>query len=444
VTLRVFLRSFLSFVALALAGCGSANVPSGSASGPGAVTPASGTPIRHVIIVVQENRSFDNLFNGYPGADTVASGTRYDGSSVALQPVPLEDGRDVGHFHYSFDLAYDAGRLDGFEFEQSYGIVHGAYQVVPEPPTLPFAYVPSAETKPYWALANGFTLADRMFQSNSGPSYTAHQYLIAGQSADADEVPTSAVWGCDAAPGSTVPVLVNGVDTGGIFPCFGYATIADELDAAHVDWRFYQPPASDPSARQFSAFDAVRQIRFGPDWKTKIVSPETTIFSDLTSGNLPAVSYLIPQFANSDHALAHSNTGPSWITAVVNAVGASPYWNSTAILITWDDWGGWYDHVNPPQLDGMGLGFRVPLLVVSPYAKHGYVSHVRHEFGSILRFTEETFGLPSLGTADSRADDLSDCFDFTQPPAPFHAFQAPVPASVLLRMPETGEAPDPI
>jgi phospholipase C len=117
---------------------------------------------------------------------------------------------------------------------------------------------------------------------------------------------------------------------------------------------------------------------------------------------------------NSDHPLGASNTGPDWVTSIVNEIGASKYWADTAVLITWDDWGGWYDHVPPPQVDSMGLGFRVPLLVVSPYARHGYISHQQHEFGSFLKFLEVRFSLPSLSTRDINSDDLLDCFDFSQ------------------------------
>jgi len=131
------------------------------------------------------------------------------------------------------------------------------------------------------------------------------------------------------------------------------------------------------------------------------------------------VSWVIPTGANSDHANTLSNSGPSWVASVVNAIGTSRYWNSTAVFVTWDDWGGWYDHVPPQIFNSYELGFRVPLIVISPYAKPGYVSHVPHEFGSLLRFTEEQFGLGSLGYTDARADDLADCFNFAQAPLPY-------------------------
>ena len=413
-------------------------------SGPNADL-ASASPIKHVIVVVQENRSFDNLFNGFPGADTATTGTLHDGTTVPLAPVRLEAGQDVGHFHYSFDLAYDDGKMDGFDLEQGYALVNGTYGVVPIAPSYPYAYVPRSETQPYFNLAAQYTLGDRMFASNSGPSFTSHQYLIAGQSADADEVPSLSPWGCDAPAGSLVPQLgSDGRDTTGVFPCFDYPTIGDLMDAANRSWRAYAPLLTTPAGGTFATeFDAIKHIRYGADW-ANVVSPETTIFSDLSGGTLPDLSYVTPTFADSDHALGHSSSGPSWVTSIVNAVGASKYWNDTAILVTWDDWGGWYDHVAPPQLDGMGLGFRVPLLVISPYARHGYVSHVQHEFGSILHFAESTFGLPTLGAADARADDLRDCFDFTQTPRPFAPFAARLQKRDFIAEPQTGEPADPI
>ncbi|MBC5800515.1 MAG: hypothetical protein GIX03_06590 [Candidatus Eremiobacteraeota bacterium] len=434
---------------LATSGCGGSGAGTAGqplpAPGGGSNTTTGASRIKHVVIIVQENRSFDNLFAGYPGADTATTGTLHDGSTIALRPIPLEDGRDIGHFHYSFEAAYNGGQLNGFDLEQGYGIINGMYSVIPgADPTLPYAYVPSVETAPYRQLAAQYTLADRNFESNSGPSYPAHQYLIAGQSADADETPTVAPWGCDAPPGTVVPLLApDGSDTTGVTPCFDYATLADRMDAAAVSWRYYTPPLQAQSGSTFSAFDAIRHIRYGNDWTTNETNPETQIFSDVSKGTLPQVSWVIPSFPNSDHPLAHSNTGPSWVASVVNAVGASPYWSSTAIFVVWDDWGGWYDHVAPPPVDRMGLGFRVPLLVISPYAKHGYVSHVQHEFGSILHFTEEAFALPTLGTRDALSDDLRDCFDFSQSPPPFATIQARYRRAFFQRQVETGEAPDP-
>jgi phospholipase C len=296
--------------------------------------------------------------------------------------------------------------------------------------------VPQSETQQYWTLANRYVLADRMFQSNTGPSFIAHQYIIAGQSDDADEVPSTpstsstpttntgaAAWGCDSPAGSTVSLVgPNGTDLPGPFPCFDYTTIADSLDSHQITWKYYAP--SDLQAGYiWSAFDAIKHIRFGPDWAGDVISPETQVLSDIENGNLAQVSWVIPTLQNSDHPLSGSNTGPDWVTSIVNEIGASNYWSDTAIFITWDDWGGWYDHVPPPQVDKMGLGFRVPLIVVSPYAKHGYISSRQHEFGSFLKFLEVRFALPSLDTRDAISDGLLDCFDFNQAVEPYQQIQ---------------------
>ena len=214
------------------------------------------------------------------------------------------------------------------------------------------------------------------------------------------------------------------------------------MDAAHVSWRYYAPTYG-AAGYIWSAYDAVRQIRFGADWNSYVVSPETTVLTDAPAGNLSSVTWVTPSQANSDHPLGQSTSGPQWVASVVNAIGASPTWNSTAIFIVWDDWGGFYDHVAPKQVDAMGLGFRVPLMVISPYAKRGYVSHVDHEFGSLLRFTEEAFGLPSLGTRDAISDDLQDCFDFTAPPAPYKAIATRLRATDFLRYRPVGPQPKP-
>ena len=150
------------------------------------------------------------------------------------------------------------------------------------------------------------------------------------------------------------------------------------------------------------------------------------MLTDIANNQLAQVTWVIPDGADSDHALSNKGTGPAWVASIVNAVGTSPYWSNTAIIITWDDWGGWYDHVAPSIYNSYEYGFRVPLIIVSPYSKQAYVSHVTHDFGSILKFIEEVYNLPSLGYADARGDDFSDCFDLTQTPITFQ----PVPAKV--------------
>jgi len=419
---------WLSVLGTVLVGCSGSGGSAGSSPlaiasplvapspSPIATTPAPtiASTIRHVVVIVQENRSFDNLFNGYPGADTVSVAPGSNGTSIPLHVMHLEDGVDVDHTHIGFETEYDSGRSDGF--------ANVNLSTSPPYPNYAFSYVDPTETAPYRAMASQYALADRMFQSNSGPSYAAHQYLIAGQSADVAEVPSSAPWGCDA-PATATTELVNaaGIEVAGPFPCFDYPTLADRLDAANTTWAYYTPGIDgNIGGKIWTAYDAIKHIRYSStDWGN-VRSPETTIFTDLSAGHLPAMSWVIPTIANSDHPQSNSATGPQWVASLVDAIGQSPDWNSTAIFVVWDDWGGWYDHVVPQQLDAMGLGYRVPLIAIGPYAKHGYVSHTQHEFGSILHFTEEAFGLPSLGQADARADDLADMFDFSQKPSAYH------------------------
>jgi phospholipase C len=393
--------------------------------------PLQSQKIKHIVVIMQENRTFDNLFHGFPGVDTVESGMS-NGKLVALQPIRLEQGTDVDHSHLAWWKAWDNGMMDGF--------AHDKYPIR----NLPYAYVPQQETEPYWTLARQYTLGDRMFQSNTGPSFPAHQYMIAGQSAEADENPGSTDWGCDAPQTAKVAMVgPNGTDLPGVYPCFDYPTMADLLDSMSVSWNYYAPGESNPGGYIWSAFQAIRHIRFGSDWNNHVVSPDNQVLNDIKNGKLAQVTWIVPQMAYSDHAGPGSTAeGPSWVANIINAIGAGPFWDSTVIFVSWDDWGGWYDHVSPPQVDNMGLGFRVPLIVVSPYAKKGYVSHQVHEFSGFLRYTEEVFGLPSLGTRDVNADDFADCFDYSQSPIPYSAVPVSFSSEHFLQEDPSGQPDD--
>jgi phospholipase C len=373
------------------------------------------SPIQHVVIVIQENRTFDNLFNGYPGANTAQKGLRYGYGWVALQPMPLYSPWDLNHSHDGFIAAYRQGEMSGWSLE---GNDAGPNKT--SDPLYPYHYTQQSDVQEYWAIAKQYVVADRMFSSNNGPSFPAHQMLIAGQE-QYNANPGPMPWGCD-----------------GVKPeCFDYQTLGDELDAAGLSWRYYADGVlgNPKSFSGWQAYDAIRHIRFGPDWSPKHIGSPGDFFTDIADGRLDAVTWVTPSSLSSDHAGGAGDTGPSWVTSIVDAVGGSQYWNNTAILITWDDCGGWYDHVLPPQTYPDGLGFRVPLIVVSPYAVPGYISHKNHEFGSILHYTEEQFNLPSLGTRDSTSDDLSDCFNYGQTPIVFQPFAQRVPLVDLLHEP---------
>jgi phospholipase C len=408
-------------------------------------------PITHVVVIVQENRSLDNLFNGFPKAHTVQVGMNSLGQQVSLVPVPLVSKFDVYHTHPSFTVEYAGGKMDGFNLA-GFACKGNRHYCPPSIGATAYGYVPKSDVRPYWQMASEYVLADEMFQSNSGPSFPAHQYLISGTSTivngsglrvsenarDSNGIPHSG--GCDSTPGTVVKIINDaGKESAGVFPCFERLSIFDALDNGGLSWKYYQAYGGSGT---WNAVDAIRQIWQKPEFKQNVVWPPSQVLTDIAGGNLAAVSFVTPTVAASDHALANNGTGPAWVASVVNAVGKSQYWNSTAIFVLWDDWGGWYDHVAPKQYNSYELGMRVPLLVISPYARHGHVSHVPHEFGSILKFIEEEFGLPSLGTTDVRADDLRDCFRPMLGPQRFQPIRADHGPAYFLRQPIVRISPD--
>ncbi|MBV8149094.1 MAG: hypothetical protein JO092_08390 [Candidatus Eremiobacteraeota bacterium] len=395
--------------------------------------------VQNIIVIVMENRTVDNLFNGLPGADTVQSGLDSNGNTVALQPVSLTAPYDLDHRHSAFLTEYDSGKMDGFDKEKPY------YRTPsPSPsPDAAYGYVPQSEVQPYFAMATQYAFADRMFQTNEGPSLPAHQYLISATAAvdnsntyyamdNPNDGQYSITGGCDS-PKSTLVALINpqtNDQSRKMFPCFDHLTLMDLLDQRHVSWRYYQPKLG-PGL--WYAPDAISHIRYGRDYQN-VVTPTTQIISDIRNNNLPNVSWVIPTAAESDHARITDGSGPAFVSSIVNAVGNSQYWDNSVIFVVWDDWGGWYDHVAPTQFNYYEMGMRVPLIAISPFANPGYVSHVPHEFASILNFIEEQFNLPctnqppncgALGYSDTRADDLGDMFNIQQHHLQFKTIKAP-------------------
>jgi len=387
---------------------------------------ASGIPlgkIRHVVIVMQENRSTDNLFHGLPGADTVNSGLDSHGHQIPLQEEPLVESYDFMHNHTAFVNAYDKGKMDGADRNKTYCGILGKC-----PPHANYSYVRQSDVAEYFTLAEQYAFGDRMFQTNQGESYPAHQFIIAGTSEPSvgsnlfvSENPNEPnEVGCKAPHGATVPEIdPGGKENQSTYPCFEHPVLMDLLRERNLTWKYY----TNASDSIWNGPNSIKHIRLGSGWENVVV-PESRVLDDIAKGRLANVAWVNPNVHDSDHPGVSDGTGPSWVASIVNAVGKSPDWKSTAIFVTWDDWGGLYDHVAPTIYDSYEYGLRVPLIVVSPYARSGYVSHVTHDFGSILKFTEEAFGLPSLGFADARADDLSDCFNFG---APARAFQ-PIPS----------------
>lgn len=406
--------------------------------------PAS--PIKHVVVIIQENRSFDNIFAGFPGANAPTFGLAPGNTVIPLRPTDFSDNSIEGAYVLPAGIhAYDNGKMDGFyTLRNGYGQPIGAHA---------YAYLRRTLVTPYWQMARQYVLADHMFQTEWGSSFTAHLDLVAGTAllssglAEVDS-PSASPWGCNAPPGTVTNTWSSSGKYGqstGPFPCFDqtnslFAThsIAGLLDHAGVSWKYYSESLSQGGG--WSAFQAFSPVRNGPDWANN-VSPQTRILTD-APGALADVSWVTPDFPDSDHPGSNSSTGPSWVASVVNAIGRSKYWSSTAIVILWDDWGGWYDNVAPPQLDFMGLGARVPCIIVSPYAREHYVSHTQYEFGSTLKFIEQTFGLSSLGRSDARANSIVDAFDFTRPPRKFVPIPAAYSMTHFLHEKPSNKAPD--
>jgi phospholipase C len=321
---------------------------------------------------------------------------------------------------------YDNGKMDGAD-KVAVTCNPGAKGCPPANPQFRYVDNSTGILDPYFQLAEQYTFGDRMFQTNQGPSLPAHQFIISGTSAptppgyqNSDLFAAENAVGVTNAnnnTGCTAPSaeFVRMIDPSGnesqkMYPCFEHQTLADLLDNAGVSWRYYAPSAGS----LWTGPNAIQHLRFGPDWNNDVVLNPPQVLTDIANGQLANVSWVIPTGQESDHAGGNQGLGPSWVASIVNAIGNSQYWNNTVIFITWDDWGGWYDHVAPTVINSYEYGFRVPLIVVSPFARQGYVSHVTHDFGSILKFIEEVYRLPSLGYADAMADDLSDCFDFNR------------------------------
>ena len=216
-------------------------------------------------------------------------------------------------------------------------------------------------------------------------------------------------------------------------PCFDFTTLGDSLTSAGVTWKYYAPNQGEPGY-VWSAYDAINHIRNSSTWSSNVVSVDQFII-DAQNGNLPAVSWVIPRSAQSEHPSNSTCAGENWTVQQINAVMQGPQWNSTAIFLTWDDFGGFFDHIAPPVTGQYGLGPRVPLLIISPYAKAGNISHTQYEFSSILKFIEEDFGLAPLTQRDANANDTSDSFNFDQSPLsplPLQARVCPIPSNTTL------------
>ncbi|MGZ4131683.1 MAG: phospholipase C [Actinomycetota bacterium] len=375
---------------------------------PGWADTQTTTPIKHVVFLMQENRSFDHMFGRFPGVNGVTTGSDY-GVQRPLTEASSQKIPDLPHCWQCAVTSYDHGKMDGFN--QSDAANQNAYtQMWPK------------DEPNYWAWAKKYSLADNFFSSERGPSYANHFFMIAGQSAgvhDNPERPPSAgslTWGCDSPPEEKARVVHPDGTVSWEHPCFDVPTVADRLNAKKIPWAYYAA-TSTQRGYIWSAYNSVKHIFYSKQWQDHVL-PVQNVVKDIQTRGLPAVTWITPRFEFSDHPSASFCYGENWATKVIDAIMKSPQWNSTAIFLTWDEWGGFYDHVKPPTIDHFGLGFRVPLIVLSPYTKPGYIDHHVGEFDSVTKFIEENWGIPPLTARDRLAGDLKWTFDFNQTPTP--------------------------
>jgi phospholipase C len=384
-----------------------------------AVSGKSPTPISHIVFMIKENRSFDSMFGTFPGAD---GATTYPDPQGKIHPLNHQSDQvwnDIDHTHPGYVKAFDNGKLDKFS------LLGGAIQHGIDEADSQFY---QSDIPNYWAYAKTFGLADKFFSTISGPSFPNHLYTIAGEDANVISLPRtgghnpSSEWGCDDPKGTTVQQLFPDGSIHSAFPCFNFPTLGDLLDSAKISWKYYVNTNGSP----FDTYDAIKHIRYSQDWTTHR-SLWTNFIQDASSGQLPAVSWLLLPFQYSDHIPHSVCQGENQTVQEINAImGNASLWASTAIFLSWDDFGGFYDHVVPPVGQNNSLiqfGARVPVIIISPFAKAGYVDSTFYSFPSQLRFTEDVFGLPTLSSLDpnsidGQAKDMFNAFNFFQKPLP--------------------------
>ena len=361
--------------------------------------------INQVVFIIKENRTFDNYIGTFSGADGATSGMISTGDVIPLGHTPDRTPRDISHSWDSALTAIDGGAMDQFDLIPG-GNQNGDY--------LSYTQLTESDIPNYFALARYFTLGDAMFSSLTGPSFPNHLYTVGAQSGGAINNPNQGgVWGCDSDDATTVQVMDNSGNISRQFPCFDFATLTDSLQNAGLTWKYYAPGAGQ-SGYIWSALDAIYHIRVSDLWQQNVLLPGQFI-QDAQNGQLPNVSWVVVG-NGSEHPPGSSCVGENTTVRQLNAVMRGTQWGSTAIFITWDDFGGFYDHVPPPQVDNFGFGPRVPLLVISPYAKPGNISHTVYEFSSLLTFVEARWNLGALTDRDYNANSLFDAFDFNQAP----------------------------
>jgi phospholipase C len=361
--------------------------------------------IQHIVIIVKENHTFDNYFGTFPGANGATNGMISTGQIVQLGHTP-DTPRDIAHSYDAAVEAIDGGKMDRFD------LIGGASV---NGDLLSYSQYNASDLTSYFSYASSFALADAFFSSLKGPSFPNHLYTVAAQSGWTIGNPRRQSWGCDSPPDNKVEIMSSdGDEQEEVYPCFDFLTLADLLEDNGISWRYYAPSRGQPGY-VWSALDAIQHIRLSSLWQTNVV-PTAQFLQDAASGQLPAVSWLIADTPDSEHAPASVCQGQNWTVAQLSALMQGPDWGSSVVFLTWDDFGGFYDHVAPPVGDVYGYGPRVPLLIISPWVKPGYITHTALEFSSILKFAEERFNLPPLTERDQDANDFIDSFNFAQTP----------------------------
>ena len=391
----------------------------GAASAAPAI-PAGLERFEHFVFIMQENRSFDSYFGTYPGVNGIPPGVCLQGPAGTPCVAPYHDTNDVnrggphGWDNASADI--DGGLMDGFVVQSYTG--QGNHCTPPSPTCTPgrdprdvMGWHDWREIPNYWIYAQLFVLQEAMFESVASYSLPAHLYMLAAQSG-----------GYVGSAGQTEPSTYN-------FP-----EITELLGGDRITWKYYVTSGSEPDTEDGHVVGTPEQQQQDPHkytlWNPLPAFPAVAnnpaqnsrlqdtaqFYADAAAGKLPQVSWVIPSGAVSEHPPSSVSTGMAYVTGLVNAVMMGPQWATTAIFISWDDWGGFYDHVPPPKIDYYGFGLRVPGLVVSPYSRWGYVDPRTYSFESWLRIVEERFGVVPMTERDSTASDMLDAFDFTQAP----------------------------
>jgi phospholipase C len=378
--------------------------------------------IRHIVVIMQENRSFDSYFGTYPGADGIPM--EHGVPTVCVRDVrgrpcvrPYPDHYDVNsggpHGHAAAVGDIDGGRMDGFvRVRRS---VKGPCTDPNDPACVParsavdvMGYHTRSDIPKYWTYADDFVLQDHMFEPNSSWSLPAHLFMVSGWSADCTrhDDPGScrnAVQAPGVRPRTGDPLHPNYFRA----PIYAWTDLTYLLHAHRVSWGYYVVPGAEPDCENPEAiscapvaqsprtpgiwnplpyFDTVRH-----DGQTGNIHSVQEFYDVVQRGKLPQVSWVVPSGAVSEHPPARVSDGVAYVTSLVNALMRGPDWSSTAIFLAWDDWGGFYDHVMPPRVDVNGYGLRVPALVISPYARKGYVDHQTLSFDAYLKFIEDDF-----------------------------------------------------